>query len=114
MSKLPIEFCRHILDEINFVLKATSNLNYDQFILDEVLKRAVVRSLEIIGEAVKQIAPETKDLKPQIEWKPMAGLRDKLIHGYFGVDYAIVWDIVKSKLPTLKIQIADLITILSK
>ena len=98
------ELLRHILDETNFVLKNTSGKSKEEILNDDVLIRAVVRSLEIIGEATKKIHPDFKLLHPSVSWKEMAGTRDKLIHDYFGVDYDIVWDIIENNLPDLKIQ----------
>jgi len=73
------------------------------------LQRAYSRSVEIIGEATKQLSKEFTDQHPETDWSLMAGMRDKLIHHYFGVDYAIVWDVVKNELPKLKTQIQELI-----
>jgi len=73
----------------------------DEVIHDEVLCRAIVRSIEVIGEASKKIDQEFKSDHPHIEWKKMAGTRDKLIHDYFGIDYDIVWDIIENKIPDL-------------
>ena len=95
----------HIRDEINFVLHATGSLSYQQFMQDETLKRACVRSLEIIGEAAKNLPQDYKKKHRQIEWKQLAGLRDKLIHHYFGVDIDKVWLTAKDDLPVLKTEV---------
>jgi uncharacterized protein with HEPN domain len=80
----------------------TQGLEKEAFLRDETLKRAFVRSLEIIGEAVKQLPDEIKQRHSHLEWRAMAGMRDRLIHGYFGVDYDIVWDVVTNKIPELQ------------
>lgn len=109
MSKQPKEYLKHILDEIEFLLFSSKDINEDKFMYDETLQRAYSRSLEIIGEATKQLPKDFTDKYPEIDWDSMAGMRDKLIHHYFGVDYAIVWDVVKNELPKLKPQIQNLI-----
>jgi len=76
---------------------------------DETLKRAIVRSLEIIGEATKKIPADFKLKWDTINWKNMAGMRDRLIHDYIGINYSIVWDVVKNKIPELQEQIAIVI-----
>jgi len=95
-------FLQHILEEINFLIKQTEGISFDTFMGDELLKRASARSLEIIGEAAKNISTEFKKRHAGIEWKKLAGLRDKIIHGYFGVNWDIVWDVIKNKMPELK------------
>ena len=72
---------------------------------DETLKRAVIRSLEIIGEATKKIPEDFKLKWRSVQWKNMAGMRDRLIHDYMGVNYSIVWDVVKNKIPELNDQL---------
>lgn len=79
-------FIKHIIDEVNFIIEETKELNYNSLMSDEILKRAFIRSLKIIGEATKNISPKFREKYPDIEWREMAGLRDKLIHFYFGVD----------------------------
>jgi len=106
MHKQPIEYLRHILDECRFILSATSDVTKDQLLEDEVMKRAVVRSLEIIGEASKKIPADVKLKWQNISWKNIAGMRDRLIHDYVGINYSIVWDVVHNKIPDLEKQIA--------
>ena len=84
-------------------------LNRDQFLRSETLKRAFVRSLEVIGEASKKVAPEWKQRYSKVEWLTMAGMRDRLIHGYFGVDYDLVWDVVQNKIPVLRQQLREIL-----
>ncbi|MBH2005561.1 MAG: DUF86 domain-containing protein [Sphingobacteriia bacterium] len=84
MSKDPIEFLKHILDECSYLISVTKSLSKDEFLADETLKRAVVRSLEIIGEATKKIPLYFKEKWSIIQWKSMAGMRDRLIHDYLG------------------------------
>jgi len=106
MSKEPIEYLKHIKDECSFILSViTEDFPKDKFLADETLKRAVIRSLEIIGEATKKIPADFKYKWNSIQWKNMAGMRDKLIHDYMGVNYYIVWDVVKNKIPDLYEQI---------
>jgi uncharacterized protein with HEPN domain len=87
MSKEPKEYLRHIQDECLYIISVSQELKYDDFIANETLKRAVVRSLEIIGEATKKIPADFKVKWSSIEWKNMAGMRDRLIHDYIGVNY---------------------------
>lgn len=105
MSKEPEQFLKHIHDECKYLLDVSEGLTYDEFYNDETLKRAVVRSLEIIGEATKKIPADFKVLWSSIQWKNMAGMRDRLIHDYIGVNYSIVWDVIKNKIPDLDKQI---------
>jgi len=110
MSKEPIEYLRHIFDECKFILSVTGNdFSRDNLLQDETLKRALVRSLEIIGEATKKIPVDFKMKWDLINWKNMAGMRDRLIHDYMGINYSIVWDVVRNKIPELSDQIADVI-----
>jgi len=109
MSLNQNEYLRHILDEIIFLNESTKGLSYDEFVADQTRMRAFSRSLEIIGEASKKISEEFKQKHNNIEWKAMAGMRDKLIHDYFGVDFELIWDVVQNKLPTLETKIQEIL-----
>jgi len=102
-------FLKHILDEINFVLGATSGKTLADLQGDGMLQRACSRSIEIIGEAAKNVSTALKKANPQIPWKQLAAMRDKLIHQYFGVNWIIVWDVIENHLPSLRGDIERLV-----
>ncbi|MEP7251724.1 MAG: DUF86 domain-containing protein [Ginsengibacter sp.] len=111
MSKEPIDYLKHIADECVYIISVSSNLSKHEFLDDETLKRAIVRSLEIIGEATKKIPADFKIKWSSIQWKNMAGMRDRLIHDYIGINYSIVWDVIKNKIPELSDQIREILNI---
>ena len=102
-------YLRHILDEIVFIQQSITNLSYDSFVESETYTRAFSRSIEIIGEAVKNLSPSFRDENSDIDWKKIAGMRDKLIHQYFSVDYELIWDAVKNKLPAIENRIKEIL-----
>lgn len=110
MSKQVKPYLKHILTEAEYLLQNSKNLEFDKFMDDETLKRSFVRSLEVIGEATKNLPKGFRNKYPQIKWKEIAGLRDILIHQYFGINYISVWDIVKNKIPELKRQIENVLS----
>jgi len=110
MSKQPTEYLRHIYDECQYILSVIRpETTKDDFLGNETLKRAIVRSLEIIGEATKKISIDFKLKWDTIRWKDMACMRDRLIHNYMGINYSIVWDVIKNKIPELTRQIHEVI-----
>lgn len=103
------DLLKHILDEVVFMRSTASGTALEPFLRDEVLKRAFARSLEIVGEAAKELTPGFRAAHPEVEWRLLAGTGDKLIHDYFGVDYSMVWDIVVNELPQLEAEIRPLL-----
>jgi uncharacterized protein with HEPN domain len=93
------DYLMDIKTECEYLLSKSENLKYEDFIMNEELKRAFVRSLEIIGEAAKHIPKEIRRRYHQIRWKSVVGMRNILIHEYFGVDYRVLWKLIKERIP---------------
>lgn len=102
------DYIQDIMDAIDKAQKFIEGLTYETFREDEKTAFAVVRALEVIGEAVKNIPESLRNKYPDIPWKEMAGMRDKLIHEYFGVKYEVVWDTVKTEIPELKSKFEEM------
>ncbi len=103
------EYIKDILQECEFVRKYTQGIEYEDFLESDLLRHAVVRALEVIGEAVKNLPSELLEKYPQIEWKRVKGMRDRLAHAYFGVDYELLWKVVKEELPSLCKVVRDML-----
>jgi uncharacterized protein with HEPN domain len=100
-----IQFLSDVKEAALRIRAYIENLSYDQFLNDKKTQDAVVRNLEIIGEAAKNISEQLKDKFPQVPWKDLAAVRDKLIHHYFGVNFDIVWNIANEELTEVLSQI---------
>ena len=98
-------FLDDIRESCEKILRYTQGMAKVQFEADEKTQDAVVRNLEIIGEAVKHLPEEVRNRYPQVEWRKIAGLRDVVVHHYFGINKDIVWDIVENKVPQLLVQL---------
>ena len=102
-----IKACKHIQEFVE-------GIDFDEFLKDEKTSSAVIRKFEIIGEAVKNVPKFIRDKYPNIAWKDMSGIRDRLIHGYFGVDYLLVWYTIESDIPNIISSVAQVIDDLKK
>jgi len=91
------------------VLRYTNEMNFEQFIADDRTFDAVIRNLQIIGEAVKNVPSDVRDRHPEIEWRKIAGLRDILAHTYFQIENEIIWDIVENKIQPLQRNINQML-----
>lgn len=105
MSPSTSSLLKHMLDEVNYLLHTRQGLTKEGFVSDETLRRAFVRSIEILGETAKQLPDEFRESMPEVRWKDIGGMRDRLIHAYFAVDIDIVWDVVENKIPELQVML---------
>lgn len=96
------DYIEDIIDSMNKAMNFVKDISYEELIKDDKTVFAVIRALEIIGEAIKNIPEDFRKRYPEVPWKDMAGMRDKVIHEYFGVKLNIVWKTVKERIPLLK------------
>lgn len=102
-------YCKHILDAIKDIKGFVKGMDRDRFLKNKAIKYAVVRSLEIIGEASKHLSKELRKQYKEIPWDDICGMRDKLIHDYIGVDYMIVWKAIDKDIPILEKKIREIL-----
>jgi uncharacterized protein with HEPN domain len=95
------------------VIRYTEGMNFENFVADERTFDAVIRNLQIIGEAVKNIPDDVRELNPEMEWRKIAGLRDILAHAYFQIEDEIIWDVVQNKVPSLLGVVSQLLESMS-
>lgn len=98
----------HILNEIRFLRKIAAGRTYDDLLSDEYFSHAVIRAIEVIGEATKNLSTRLKEKHPGIAWREIAGMRDKVIHRYFEINWQIVWSVLNDDLPDLEREFSAL------
>lgn len=108
------DYIQDIIDAIDKAMKFIKRLSYDEFIQDDKTIYATTRALEIIGEAVKNIPSKIKKSYPEVPWRDIAGIRDRIIHGYFDMDLEIIWIAIKEELPFLKPKFEKILKDLEK
>ena len=108
MVKDDLAYVEHILDCIRKIKEFSGGLSFKEFSGNELVQDAIIRNIEIIGEASKKISIDTKQIYFEISWKEIAGMRDKLIHDYLGVDVEVVWRTIKEDIPILERQIREI------
>ena len=109
MKQKNIVYIKHIRDAIKSILEYTKDVNKKSFNSKEIIQDAVIRRIEIIREAVKNVSIDFREKYSDLPWKKIVGMRDKLIHGYFNVDVERVWNVIIDDIPVLKKQIEDII-----
>ena len=105
-------FVKDILDAMEAIEDFVGDMDFDDLKADDKTSSAVIRKFEVIGEAAKNIPSTITAEHPEIQWRSMAGMRDKLIHAYFGIDYTLIWATIKDEIPKIKPKLKKIISAL--
>ena len=103
-------FIKDIIAAMESIEGFVEGMSFEELMQDDKTASAVIRKFEIVGEATKRLSDELKEEHPEIPWKRMAGMRDRLIHAYFGVDYKLVWEAIKAEVPSMKLKLQEVLT----
>lgn len=109
MKRDYILFLKDIISAIDSIEKFVEGMSFDDLLSDDKTSSAVIRKFEVIGEATKHIPDRLRDIHHDVPWKRMAGMRDRLIHGYFGIDFKLLWDTIKIEIPQLKTKLQEIL-----
>ena len=102
-------FLKDIIQAMEAIEKFVEGMEFEELVEDDKTSSAVIRKFEILGEAARNIPNWMREKYPLIPWKRMVGMRDRLIHGYFGIDYELVWDAIKVEIPRIKLELEKIL-----
>ena len=103
------DYLSDILEAMQRIMAYTKDLSYEQFISNVMAQDATIRNLQVIGEAAKKLSQSVRSIYPDIRWREMAGMRDKIVHEYFGVNLEVVWEVARKDIPQLSALIGDIL-----
>lgn len=113
MKKDDSVYLHHIIDAFALIEHYMDNVSHEEFLRNRLLQDGVIRQLEVMGEAARNISEDLRIEHPQIPWRQMIGLRNRMIHAYFNIDLQIIWEIVKGDIPDLKQKMKQLLDAIS-
>lgn len=107
-------FLKDIINAMDAIERFVEGMKLDDLVKDDKTSSAVIRKFEIIGEAVRNIPDWLREKYPQIQWRRMVGMRDRLIHGYFGIDYELIWEAIKIEIPNVRPELQKILREMDK